>query len=61
LQPHRKYNNINQLDPPPLKRSQGLNHQQMSTPEGTMAPSEYVAEDGLEGHQWEKRPLFCEG
>jgi hypothetical protein len=25
--------------------------------EGPMAPSTYVAEDGLLGHQWEERPL----
>jgi hypothetical protein len=25
--------------------------------EGLMAPGAYVAEDGLVGHQWEKRPL----
>ena len=26
-----------------------------------MAPAVYVAEDGLVGHQWVKRPLMCEG
>lgn len=26
-----------------------------------MAPATYVAEDGNAGHQWEKRPLSCEG
>jgi hypothetical protein len=25
--------------------------------EGSMAPTAYVAEDGLVGHQWEERPL----
>jgi hypothetical protein len=25
--------------------------------EGTMAPAEYAAEDGLVGHQWEEIPL----
>ena len=25
--------------------------------EGPMAPAEYVAEDGLVGHQWEESPL----
>ena len=29
--------------------------------EGPMVPAAYVAEDGLIGHQWEKRPLVCEG
>ena len=26
-----------------------------------MAPAACVAEDGLVGHQWEERPLSCEG
>ena len=26
-----------------------------------MAQAAYVAEDGLVGHQWEEKPLSCEG
>ena len=26
-----------------------------------MAPTTYVAEDGLVGHQWERGPWSCEG
>ena len=35
----------------------GLNHQPKSAHGGTHGPAVYVAEDGLDGHQWEKRPL----
>jgi hypothetical protein len=35
--------------------SQGLNHQPKSTQEGLKASAVYVAEDGLVGHQEEKR------
>jgi hypothetical protein len=37
---------------------QGLNHHPKRTHgDGeTMAPTAYVAEDGLVGHQWEERP-----
>jgi hypothetical protein len=29
----------------------------MEYADGPMAPAAYVAKDGLEGHQWEERPL----
>jgi hypothetical protein len=35
----------------------GLNHQPKRTHGGPMVLAAYVAEDGLVGHQWEKRPL----
>ena len=49
MQPHRKYNNIKQPDPPELPGTKP------STKEYT--PAAYVAEDGLVMHQWEERSL----
>ena len=56
MQPHRKDNKINQLDPskgpgtkPPTKEY---------ILGGFMAPTGYVAEDGLIWHQWEESPLL---
>jgi hypothetical protein len=37
--------------------SQGLNHLPKSTHWGVHGSAAYVAEDGLGGHRWEKRPL----
>jgi hypothetical protein len=41
--------------------SQGVNHQPRKIhgdTEEPMVPAAYVAEDGLLGHQWEKKPLL---
>jgi hypothetical protein len=52
LQPHRKNNNINQPDAPELKGSKPSN-------KGVhMAPTPYVAEDGLVMHQWKEKERF---
>jgi hypothetical protein len=41
-----------------LQSSQGLNHQPKRTMEGPIAPTAYVAKDGLIWHQWEMRLLI---
>jgi hypothetical protein len=41
--------------------SQGINHQQRVHLDGPMAPTAYVAEEGLVKHQWKERLLVIEG
>ena len=51
---HRKNSNIHQQDPPELPGTKPSTNQEVHM-ERPMVPAAYAAEDGLVGHQWERR------
>jgi hypothetical protein len=58
LKPHRKNNNINDLDYPLQKKApRNKTTNQRIHMEELMAPATYVAEEGFVRHQCKERPL----
>jgi hypothetical protein len=54
LLPNGWSNNVNSSDP---QNSQGLDINQRIHMEEPMALATYMANDGIEGHLWEERPV----